>query len=129
MKKYKDFTDFIQALENLVKKYVHHYQSDFYNYDVSRLEENNASQEATDKKLTFIVRDCGTWLIYTDDINKPGTGANTIYNYYLPDGLASPKRNPNKYYELNLFDYSINPIKFDENGKKITSKAKYKKAA
>lgn len=129
MKKYKDFNDFIQALENIVNKFVNHYKSDFYDYDITKLQENNASHEATDKKLTFIVRDCGTWLIYTDDISKPGTGANTIYNYYLPGGPDNPKRNPNKYYELNLFDYSITPIKFDENGKRITSKQKYRKAA
>lgn len=129
MKKYNNFNDFMAALENLVKKFVHHYQSDFYDYDIVKLQENNASKELTDKKLTFIVRDCGTWLIYTDDISKPGTGANTIYNYYLPGGPDNPKRNPNKYYELNLLNYSIDLIKFDENGKRITSKKKYKKAA
>jgi len=129
MKKYKDFADFMQALENLVKKYVKHYKSDFYNYDIARLEENNASKELTDKKLTFIVRECGTWLIYTDDISKPGTGANTIYNYYLPCGPDNPKKSPNRYYNLNLLDYSIKPLKFDEKGKIITSKRTSKKAA
>ena len=129
MKKYKDFADFMQALENLVKKYVKHYKSDFYNYDIARLEENNASKELTDKKLTFIVRDCGTWLIYTDDINKPGTGANTIYNYYLPCGIDNPAKNRNRYYNLNLLDYSIKPLKFDEKGKVITSNRANKKAA
>lgn len=129
MKKYKNFADFMQALENLVKKYVKHYKSDFYNYDIARLEENNASKELTDKKLTFIVRDCGTWLIYTDDINKPGTGANTIYNYYLPCGIDNPAKNRNRYYNLNLLDYSIKPLKFDEKGKVITSKKTSKKAA
>lgn len=129
MKKYKDFADFMQALENLVKKYVKHYKSDFYNYDIARLEENNASKKLIDKKLTFIVRECGTWLIYTDDINKPGTGANTIYNYYLPCGIDNPVKNRNRYYNLNLLDYSIKPLKFDEKGKIITSKRTSKKAA
>lgn len=128
-KHYKTFDEIMATLDRLVKRQVKHYLTDWTDYDIPRLNESLKSSDRSDKKLTLIVRDCGTWLIYTDDISKPGTGANTIYNYYLPGGPDNPKRNPNKYYELNLFDYSITPIKFDENGKRITSKPKYKKAA
>ena len=129
MKKYKDFNEFMAALSGLVNKYVRHYKTDFTEYDIPRLKESDASKDLTDKKLTFIVRECGTWLIYTDDIKTEGTGANTIYNYYLPNGIEGKTKQPNRYYHLDLLNYTISPVKFDANGKEITGKKKTRREA
>ena len=104
MKKYKDFNEFMAALTKLAKKQVNHYYTDFTDYDIPRLEKLNASKEKSEKRLIIILRDCGTWLIFADDIRNPETTSHTIYNYYLPNGVDNPKRNPNKYYYLNLLE-------------------------
>lgn len=129
MKKYKDFNEFMAALEKLAKKQVNHYYTDFTDYDIPRLEKLNASKEKSEKRLIIILRDCGTWLIFADDVKDTKSTAYTIYNYYLPGGIDNPKRNPNKYYALNLLDYSIRLLNLDEKGREIPNKKKTKKAA
>ena len=129
MKKYKDFNEFMAALTKLAKKQVNHYYTDFTDYDIPRLEKLNASKEKSEKRLIIILRDCGTWLIFADDIRNPETTSHTIYNYYLPNGVDNPKRNPNKYYYLNLLDYSIRLLNLDEKGHEIPNKKRTKKAA
>lgn len=128
-KHYKTFDEIMATLDRLVKRQVKHYLTDWTDYDIPRLNESMASTDRSDKKLTLIVRDCGTWLIYTDDINKPGTGANTIFNYYKPGGVGSHRTKPEKFYNIDLLSFTIVQLKFDINGRLITGKKTSKKAA
>lgn len=128
-KHYKDFNELMTTLDKIVRKYTKHYLTDWTDYDIPRLNESLKSSDRSDKKLTLIVRDCGTWLIYTDDINKPGTGANTIFNYYKPGGVGSHRTKPEKFYNIDLAALTIIQLKFDINGRLITGKKTNKKAA
>jgi hypothetical protein len=121
-KHYKTFNELMTTLDGIVRKTTKHYLTDWTDYDIPRLNENIVSNDLSDKRLTLIVRDCGTWLIYTDDISKPGTGANTLFNYYKPGGVGSSRRNPEKFYNLDLSALTIVQIKFDENGRIIQTK-------
>ncbi len=128
-KHYKTFDEIMTTLDRLVKRQVKHYLTDWTDYDIPRLNESMASTDKSDKKLTLITRDCGTWLIYTDDISKPGTGANTIFNYYKPGGVGSSRRNPEKFYNIDLSALTITQIRFDANGNIIKASKTRKKAA
>ena len=128
-KHYKDINELKAMIETLVKKTVNHYFSDWTDYDRPKLEKCIASIETIEKRLTLICRDCGTWLIFTDDIKTEGTAANTIYNYYLPGGVDNPSRNPNKYYNIDLLALTITPLKFDEKGHIISNKKAKRRAA
>lgn len=120
MKKYYNtFDELMQQLETIAKKQVKHYFTDFTDYDIPNLKKYNASTDRTEKRLTFIARECGTWLIFTDDIEKPGTFANTIFNYYRPGGVENKRNCPNKFYNIDLLALSIIEIKFDDKGNVI----------
>lgn len=128
MKKfYKDFSELMTQLDSMARKKVKHYFTDWTEYDIPNLKKYMASTDRIEKRLTLILRDCGTWLIFTDDINKPGTGANTIYNYYKPYGIENRKENTNKFYNIDLLALSIIELKFDENGHIIQPKKANKK--
>ena len=128
-KHYKDYQELKSTLENIVKKQVKHYKSDWTDYDAPRLDQYNASREADVKKLIWIARDCGTWLLIADDIKNPESCAYTIYNYYLPGGPDNPKRNPNKYFKIDLLALTIEILNLDEKGRIIKRTRKAKKAA
>lgn len=126
-KHYNNFNELLKALDTLAHKHVKHYISDWMEYDVPRLNKLNASKDRSEKNLILILRDCGTWLIFADDIKDPTTTAHTIYNYYLPGGPDNPARNPNKYYKIDLIAFTVELLKLDNKGRII--KATRKKAA
>lgn len=77
-------TQLLQAMERRVKRYVKHYQTDFYDYDVKQidtLQEKNTN--------VFITRECGTYLItipsstFMDGINF----LKCILGQYNPESL------------------------------------------
>lgn len=92
--------ELLSKMENIVKRYVKHYKSDFYDYDLDTLKSEN------EKKYIWIVRECGTFLL---DINRlkdseKENSARIIYNYYLDN---------NRYYKVDLKKGSIkkyNPV-------------------
>lgn len=128
-KHYNNFNDFMAALDTLAKKQVKHYINDWIDYDIPRLNKLNASKEKIDKKLVLILRNCGTWLIWADDIKNPETFSHTVFYYYLPGGPDNPTQNPNKYYSLDLINYTIELLKLDNNGRIITKNRKPAKKA
>lgn len=72
--------DIIKKMENIIKRRVKHYRSDFYDYD-------KPAMESCGNKYNFlwIVRECGTWLLDFDDAKTDGSNASIVLNYYAPD--------------------------------------------
>lgn len=68
MKRYT-FEDVKKALESRVKRYVKHYKTDFFNYDLPALEKANTEEKAG---FYWMVRECGTWLFNLDGDNTAG---------------------------------------------------------
>ena len=63
------FEDVKKALENRVKRYVKHYKTDFFDYDLPALEKANTEEKAG---FYWMVRECGTWLFNLDGENAAG---------------------------------------------------------
>ena len=97
--------ELLNKMENIVKRYVKHYKSDFYDYDLHELKKEN------EKKYVWIVRESGTFLLDIGKLKNPekeNDGTRIIYNYYLDD---------NRYYKVDLKKGSIkkyNPIELNE---------------
>lgn len=128
-KHYKSFEELKSTLENIVNKQVKHYKTDWTDYDAPRLDQYNASKEADVKKLIWIARDCGTWLLVADDIKNPESCAYTLYHYYLPGGPDNPKRSPNKYFYIDLLNLTLTKMNLDSKGNIIKKARTAKKAA
>ena len=128
-KHYKNTSEILMTLDNIINKHVKHYKTDWDQHDRPKFQTCINSKNLDDKKLILIARDCGTWLLYASEINKPDSTARTIYNYYLPGGPDNPKRNPNKYYRIDLLALTIEILNLDEKGHIIKRTQKAKKAA
>lgn len=74
MKKQFTTENLLQKMENIVKRTLKSYKSDFYNYDVSMINTIDGKKEK--QRLVWIVRELGTFLIYMDGTEEEKKASN-----------------------------------------------------
>lgn len=79
--KYNNINELDNRLENIIKRTVKHYLTDWTNYDRPKLESLKASEDRKDKKMILIARKCGTYLLTLEAIENNESTA-TIYSYF-----------------------------------------------
>lgn len=93
----------IEALDNrierIVSNTVKHYYTDWKNYDRPKYMRCKGSSDKADRELVLIARDCGTYLLRTEDITN-NDSINTLYEYYRTEETAD-------FYLINLDRLSI----------------------
>jgi len=80
--KYKNIDLLDNRIENIIKKTVKHYYTDWKNYDRPKYMHYKGSNKIEDKSLILIARECGTYLIRTVDLLDKNSWASTLYNYF-----------------------------------------------
>lgn len=93
--RYKTIEELDARLESIVRKTVKHYYTDWKNYDRPKYMGFKGSNDRHDKDLILIVRECGTYLIRTEDARTPESWADTLYNYFQDNEHAT-------YYRMDL---------------------------
>lgn len=102
MKHYKTIDELDARIENIVKKTVVSYYTDWKNYDRPKYMSLKGSRDQKDKTMILIVRKYGTYLLTLDDIASRESAA-TIYEYYQTQEHAT-------YYEIDLMTLGIAKI-------------------
>ncbi len=74
--------DVLAVLQEIVNKYVEHYQTDFTKYDKRFLEEAANSSEYERKHIVWLARPCGTECFYERDIYVSETHPHHAWKYY-----------------------------------------------
>jgi hypothetical protein len=110
--KYKNIADLDSKIEKIVKKTVKHYYTDWKNYDRPKYMGFKGSSDRHDKDLILIARECGTYLIRTEDARTAGTWADTLYKYFQTQEHAS-------YYRINLDSLTLETLQPTERKKEI----------
>lgn len=80
--KYNNINELDARIENIIKKTVENYYTDWKNYDRPKYMRFKGSADQDDKKLILLARRYGTYLIKTADIKAGDDWATTLYNYY-----------------------------------------------
>ena len=60
--------DILDAMEQIASRYIHLYQSDFYNHDISTLKNTVGATMIADRRFLWLPRGCGTYLFYEIDV-------------------------------------------------------------
>lgn len=102
MKHYDNIDDLDARIENIVKKTVKSYYTDWKNYDRLKYMCLKGSRDRKDKTMILIVRKYGTYLLTLDDIASRESAA-TIYEYYQTQEHAT-------YYLIDLQSLGIAKI-------------------
>jgi hypothetical protein len=97
----------IEALDNRIEKIidstVKHYYTDWKNYDRPKYMKFKGSADAADKDLILIARECGTYLIRTEDIKTGNEWAKTLVEYFQTQESAD-------YYHININKLEVKKI-------------------
>ena len=81
MKHYDNINDLDARIENIIKRTVKSYYTDWKNYDRPKYMGLKGSRDRKDKTLILIARRYGTYLYTLDEIANY-TFAATVYDYY-----------------------------------------------
>ena len=100
--KYKTISELDLRIENIVKRTVKAYYTDWKHYDRPKYMKCKGSNRWIDKGLLLIVRECGTYL-YTIEELSTSDWARTVSTYYGDKA---------KYYSIDLDKLTINKIDF-----------------
>lgn len=100
--KYKSIAELDLRIENIVKRNVKHYYTDWKHYDRPKYMKLKGSDRWIDKSLLLIVRECGTYL-YTIEELSTSDWARTVSTYYGDNA---------NYYNIDLEKLTINKIDF-----------------
>lgn len=101
--KYNTIQDLDSRIENIIKRTVKHYITDWTQYDRPKYNGFKESSERADKEFYLIARTCGTYLVRIEDINAGNEWANAIIDYYRT-------QNPATYYYINLNKLEVKKI-------------------
>ena len=71
----------LEAMEQIVSKYVHFYQTDFYDYDVLTIKNTVGANRIADRRFLWLPRHCGTYLFYEIDV-MTRIPQRKAFNYY-----------------------------------------------
>lgn len=88
MKHYNNINDLDNRIENIIKRTVKHYYTDWKNYDRPKYMALKGSRDRKDKTMILIARECGTYLLTLDDIASRESAA-VIYDYYQTQERAT----------------------------------------
>ena len=80
--KYKNIDLLDCRIENIIKRTVKYYYTDWKNYDRIKYIHCKASNQKEDKKLILIVRTCGTYLIKESELQDKNSWSFTLWNYF-----------------------------------------------
>lgn len=80
--KYKTIEELDTKIENIVKRTVKHYYSDWKDYDRPKYMGLKGSEDQDDKHLILLVRPCGTWLLRQCDVDNKVEWAKSVFDYY-----------------------------------------------
>lgn len=80
--KYNTIAELDNRIENIIKKTVEAYYTDWKNYDRPKYMRFKGSSDRDDKNMILLARRYGTYLIRTADIKAGEDWANTLYTYY-----------------------------------------------
>lgn len=95
----------INQMAKIVEKKVKCNCSDFYKWDIEKL------NERTDDNYIFIVRECGTFLLSLKAL-KENENIQNIYNYCYEENENSKSRiKPHKFYMVNIKKGTVKPFK------------------
>ena len=79
--KYSNINELDARIEKIIRRKVTAYYTDWKNYDRPKYMKYKGSSDRQDKKLVLIVRECGTYLLKSEDI-RTKESASAIYDYY-----------------------------------------------
>ena len=99
--KYNTINELDARIENIIKRNVKYYYTDWKNYDRPKYMKLKGSSRWIDKGLVLIVRDCGTYLFTLEELATRPTAA-AIYEYYYQQETG------NHYYTIDLEKLTIN---------------------
>lgn len=116
MKRFNNINELDQRIENIIKRTVKSYYSDWKNYDRPKYMNLKGSNRRADKKMILIARESGTYL-YTFEELKNYNFAATVYEYYYTQCSNS------KYYLIDLDNLSIEKIDPETCGKELKKAA------
>lgn len=91
-------------IENIVKRHVKHYYTDWKNYDRPYYMKLKGSPRKADKKLILIVRDCGTYLYTIDE----------LYNYDFGRTVCTYYGESASYYSIDIDNLTCKKMSFNE---------------
>lgn len=117
--KYNEINALDTRIENTVKKTVHHYYTDWKNYDRPKYMKCKGSDDLEEKEIILIARECGTYLITKKDIKKAKFAATIIEYYFMQEYSGS------HYYRIDLNALTINKMKDDEIKSLINANNRY----
>lgn len=101
--RYNTIDELDSRIENIIKRNVKHYYTDWKNLDRPKYMKLKGSTAWIDKGLLLIVRECGTYL-YTLTELSTSDWARTVSTYYGDNA---------KYYNIDLDKLTIKKIDFD----------------
>ena len=81
MKHYTNINDLDKRIENIIKRTVKSYYTDWKNYDRPKYMGLKGSRDRKDKMMILIARKYGTYLLTLDEIATRPFAA-TVYDYY-----------------------------------------------
>lgn len=103
MKRFNNINELDQRIENIIKRTVKFYYTDWKNYDRPYYMQLKGSTRKQDKKILLIARESGTYL-YTLEQLKTYEFAAVVYEHYYTQVSDS------KYYIIDLDRLSIEKI-------------------
>jgi len=115
MKHYTDINDLDQRIENIIKRTVKSYYTDWKNYDRPKYMGLKGSRDRKDKMMILIARKYGTYLLTLDEIATRPFAA-TVYDYYQDHEGSN-------YYLIDLQSLGIAKIDPAEYGKTLIKAA------
>lgn len=120
--KYKTIRELDQRIENIIKRTVKHYYTDWKNYDRPKYMGLKGSSSRNDKVFYLIVRECGTWIVTKNEYMK-SESMKTVYEYYYTQSKGT-------YYKIDLEALRIEKVENPEKERlELERERKYYKAA
>ena len=101
--KYQNINELDKRIEKIISATVKHYYTDWKNYDRPKYMKFKGSADTADKDLILIARECGTYLIRTEDIKTGNEWAKALVEYFQTQESAD-------YYHININKLEVKKI-------------------